>query len=105
MEELSKQVFEYLKAIHANSFSLNVLDRVHDERMSQCRDCDHYDRENMMCKVLKVDILPKTQNALESCPEGRWEANSEKLISSDLSTLTEIINPSSPETTSETPVE
>jgi hypothetical protein len=101
MEELSKQVFEYLKTIHTNSFSLNVLDRVHDDRMSQCRDCEYYDRENMMCKVLKVDILPKTQNALESCPEGRWEANSEKWISLDFATLTDILNPPVTETPAE----
>lgn len=87
----SGKVFEYLKAIHQRSFSLNVLDRVHDERMSICRACDHYDRENMMCKALKVDILPKTQNALERCPEGRWEANNEKWVEHDFSTLTDVI--------------
>ena len=94
-EDFSKQVFEYLKTIHSNSYALNVLDRVHDERMSICRTCDHYDRENMMCKALKVDILPKTQNALESCPDGKWDANSEKWISTDFDAVTSLMTPES----------
>lgn len=90
--DFSKKVFEYLKIIHQNSFSLNVLDRVHDERMSICRTCDHYDRENMICKILKVDILPKSQNALEKCPEGFWEANDEKWVKYDFNNLTDLVS-------------
>lgn len=99
--EFSKKVFDYLKTIHQNSFALNVLDRVHDERMSICRSCDHYDRENMMCKVLKVDILPKTQNALETCPEGRWEDNNEKWVEHDFNTLTNLVDPPTEESPAE----
>ncbi len=99
--DFSKKVFDCLKTIHQNSFALNVLDRVHDERMSICRTCDQYDRENMMCKALKVDILPKTQNALERCPEGRWEADESKWVEYDFETLTELMGDS----TEESPIE
>lgn len=99
--DFSKVVFDYFKVVHQNSFALNVLDRVHDERMSICRSCDHYDRENMMCKVLKVDILPKTQNALETCPEERWGANNEKWLEYDFKTLTDLVEPLTEESPAE----
>ncbi|WP_318212959.1 MULTISPECIES: hypothetical protein [unclassified Streptomyces] len=69
-----------------------VSDEVHEKRMDACRGCEHLSlpstsklyrltgtaaREKSVCGLCGCDVRRKTKLPTESCPDGRWAAESD----------------------------
>jgi len=63
--EIFRRAFKYSRGI--------IKPEVKLERLEICNSCEHCVTERAECKLCGCGLLPKTNNALETCPIGKWK--------------------------------
>ena len=61
----------------ANGFQ-SVDDAIKEQRLSICRECEHFSEKNSKCHLCGCFLKIKTSWASEECPIGLWKAVTEK---------------------------
>ena len=80
-KNLAKFAWDVLKESLSNdSTSLLVSDQIYNERLEICKSCDWYDPNEIRCKNCGCWLENKARWSLDSCPIGKWSANSDTFI-------------------------
>jgi|TARA_B100001939_G_C16442080_1_gene405268 hypothetical protein len=79
-ENLGKFVWELFQHTAKNPDSLLVSDEIYEERLNICKSCEWYDPEPIRCKKCGCWLQNKARMGLDSCPIGKWSANSDTFI-------------------------
>ena len=61
-----KAIIKYIKV--GNRVYINE----YVNRLSKCKDCDHFDNEKWSCKICGCYLDKKAKMNTENCPEGKW---------------------------------
>lgn len=75
-KNLASFAFDIVKKA-LQSEALLVSDEIKENRMQICRECDHYDSEQIRCKECGCMLEYKTRFSLDSCPLKKWEESSD----------------------------
>lgn len=74
-DDLSGFVFEFMNEFflhEASGLTYFVSDEDVEERMTQCRACEHYDEPENGCKKCGCHLFYKTKDPFAECPIQKW---------------------------------
>lgn len=63
------------------SINFAVSPEVEDNRMNVCRGCEHFNSKRLDCNLCGCYLPDKTTETGESCPDNRWDMDSEGWLS------------------------
>jgi hypothetical protein len=70
-KNLAKFTFDVMKKAMRGE-ALFVSDKVYQERIAICRECEYFDKQQMRCKHCGCFLQQKARYALDSCPISKW---------------------------------
>lgn len=90
-ENLAKFVWDVMQeAFNGNNESLMLSDEIYNERIEICKSCQYYDdslvdpnnpeEKIIRCMSCGCWLKAKARWSLDSCPIGKWSANSDTFI-------------------------
>ena len=79
-ENLAKFAWDIVKQAVTSNESLMVSKEISQQRMEICKQCEFYDEEESRCIQCGCWLAQKVKFALDSCPIGKWEQNSDTFV-------------------------
>lgn len=90
-KNLASFTFELIKKALSGE-SLTVSNEVKEQRMDICKNCEHYDAEQIRCKECGCMLEYKTGFALDSCPLNKWKESQDAWVNGKFDELVKDIN-------------
>ena len=78
LAEFSWKLVEYINYNHEKV--LKVSDDVEQKRREICGDCEHFDKEEQVCKLCGCFIPQKASHVFENCPAQKWSKDKESWL-------------------------
>jgi len=76
-KNMAKFVWDVFRHTMKDQESLFVSDKVAEERVKICQQCEWYDAAQHRCKECGCYLAPKVKFSLESCPIGSWSEDNQ----------------------------
>ena len=76
-EDLKEYLFYFLKSFAESNSDFSVDYDVFESRLNTCKECEHFDSENVRCKECGCELFRKARESFNHCPIGKWDYDKE----------------------------